>query len=233
MCFREDAMKLDGVFLDLYGTLTTGDRQAVETTCGQVVHDTGVALSAGELSITWGERFLQAIESCNGDGFLTLFDLEAKTLAETLAPYQVRVDPVIYATMLREYWRDPPLHPEVPRFLADFPLPICIVSNADQADAEQALARRGIQVADLVTSEDVRSYKPDPRIFRAALGRTGWRRDRVIHVGDSLHSDVGGALAADIRSVWVNRSHRIHDIGTHRPDFEIEDLSALAELVSQ
>ncbi len=226
-------MKLDGVFLDLYGTLTTGDRQAVETTCAQIVRDTGLALSAEELSVIWGERFLQAIESCNGDGFLNLFDLEAQTLAATLAPFDVPVEPVIYATMLREYWRDPPLQSEVPRFLAEFPLPICIVSNADQDDAEQALARRGVQVADLITSEEVRSYKPDPRIFHAALERTGWRRDRVIHVGDSLHSDIGGALAAGIRNVWVNRSHRIHDIGIHRPDFEIEDLSTLADIVSR
>jgi FMN phosphatase YigB (HAD superfamily) len=55
----------------------------------------------------------------------------------------------------------------------------------------------------------------------------------VIHVGDSLHSDVGGALAAGIRSGWVNRSHRIHDIGTHEPDYEFEDLTGLAALVGR
>jgi len=50
-------------------------------------------------------------------------------------------------------------------------------------------------------------------------------------IGGSLHSDVGGAIAAGIRSRWVNRTHRIHDIGNHQPDHEFADLLGLAALV--
>ena len=88
-----------------------------------------------------------------------------------------------------------------------------------------------IEVHTLITSEQARVYKPVPKIFDVALQRTGWRRDRVIHVGDSLHSDIGGARAAGIRSGWVNRTHRIHDIGTDEPDYEFADLNDLAALV--
>lgn len=224
-------MELDGVFMDLYGTLTAGDRSAVEATCDAVVRETGVGITGSELSIIWGNCFLTAIESCNGDGFLTLFELEAKTLTETMAGLGAEVDPIPYAEMLKTYWRNPPLHEDVKAFLDGFQLPICIVSNADHSDAEAALAKHGIGVAELITSEQVRIYKPDPGVFEAALARTGWRRDRVMHVGDSLHSDVGGASAAGIRTVWINRAHRIHDIGTHEPDHEIDDLHGLAALV--
>ncbi len=225
-------MELDGVFLDMYGTLTTGDRRAVETTCGRIVRDTGVSLSAEELSVTWGERFFRALEACSGDGFLTLFDVECKTLVETMAELGVaNLDPIPYSRMLMDYWQNPELQPDTLAFLAEFPCPVCIVSNADRADVEAALARHGIVVHDLVTSEETRSYKPDVRIFEVALERTGWRRDRVIHVGDSLHSDVGGAIAAGIRNGWVNRAHRIHDIGTAEPDYEFEDLHGLTALV--
>ena len=226
-------LELDGVFLDLYGTLTTGDRQAVETTCARIVRETGVPLTAQQLSIVWGERFLSALESCNGHVFLNLFELEAKTLIETLAEYDKQVDPLPYVRMLVDYWQNPPLQPEVKEFFAAFRLPVCIVSNADQSDAEHALARNSICVQGLVTSEEVRSYKPHPDIFESALARMGWQRDRVIHVGDSLHSDVGGAAAAGIRSGWLNRAHRIHDIGTHEPDYEFEDLHGLAALVGE
>ncbi len=95
----------------------------------------------------------------------------------------------------------------------------------------EAIERRGLRVAGVVTSEDVRSYKPHPAIFARALELTGWRRDRVIHVGDSLHSDVGGARAAGLRAGWVNRAHRIHDVGTQQPDYEFEDLMGLKELL--
>ena len=224
-------MELDGVFLDLYGTLTTGDRQAVETTCAAVVARTGVALTPQELSIIWGERFLTALESCNGHVFMNLLELEAKTLIETMAQYHLPVEPLPFVNMLADYWRNPPLQPDVQDFFARLRLPVCIVSNADQADAEEALARHELHVSGLVTSEAVRSYKPHPEIFEAALARMGWRRERVIHVGDSLHSDVGGAAAAGLRSGWLNRAHRIHDIGTSTPDYEFEDLGGLLAMV--
>jgi 2-haloacid dehalogenase/putative hydrolase of the HAD superfamily len=224
-------LELDGIFLDLYGTLTAGDRQAVEETCGVIVADTGIALSAHELSIAWGERFFRALDSCNGDSFITLYEVEVRTLRETMAGLGVGIDPRPYVDRLMRYWRNPPIQPEVNEFLAGIRLPICLVSNADRADAESALGRHGIELHDLVTSEDARSYKPDRAIFELALRRTGWQRDRVIHVGDSLHSDVGGAMLAGLRTGWVNRTHRIHDIGTHEPDHEFPDLTGLVRLL--
>jgi len=225
-------MRLDGVFLDMYGTLTTGDRAAVEAVCSRVIADTGVAVSPGELAITWGERFFAAMEETNGHAFETLLQLEARTLHQTMAELGRTIDPWAYVSDLTRYWRDPPLQPEVPEFLRLFRLPICIVSNADRADVEIALARHRITVAGLVTSEDVRAYKPDPRVFQAALEVTGWRPQRVLHVGDSLHSDVGGARRSGLRVGWVNRAQRIHDIGTGRPDYEFADLMDLYRLLA-
>ncbi len=224
-------MKLDGIFLDMYGTLTTGDRAAVEATCQEVIRDTGVPCSARELGIAWGERYFTALDFANGDEFRTLYRLESDTLRETLAALGVGIEPARYVDLLTAYWRSPPLQPEAARFLAEFRTPICIVSNADRADLQAALVHHGVHVAGVVTSEDARSYKPDPRIFEMALTVTGWRRTHVLHVGDSLHSDVGGAAAVGLRTGWVNRAHRIHDIGNHEPDYEFEDLLGLRALV--
>lgn len=224
-------MQLDGLFLDMYGTLTTGDRHAVETVCARIIRDTGVPLSARELAITWGERFFAALDVSNDAAFLTLLELEARTLRETMAALHREVDPAPYVRQLTEYWQNPPLQPEAREFLSGFPLPVCIVSNADRADIETALARHDLRVAQVVTSEEVRSYKPAPKIFETALRQTGWRRAHVMHVGDSLHSDVGGARAVGLRTGWVNRAHRIHDIGNHRPDHEFGDLLELTALV--
>lgn len=224
-------MQLDGVFMDLYGTLTAGDRQAVENTCAKIIRDTALSLTARQLSVIWGERFFHALDFHNGSDFLTLAQMEAKTLLDTMSELGVTVDPQPYVRQLMDYWRDPPLQPEVPEFLARFRYPICVVSNADQMDAEIALDRHGVKTAHVITSELSRSYKPDRKIFEDALSRTGWRRDRVIHVGDSLHSDVGGALVAGLRSAWLNRAHRIHDIGSHTPDHEFADLLEFAAFV--
>ncbi len=224
-------MELDGLFLDFYGTIATGDRQAVEAVCAHVIGDTGLDMSAHELAIVWGDRFFAAADACVHDGFRTLHEIELDTLQATLAKLGHTIDPVPYSQEFQEYLRKPPVFAEVGEFFARFPLPICIVSNADRAELDAAIRNSGIAVAEVVTSEDARAYKPDPRIFEYALEQTGWHRERVLHVGDSLHADVGGALAAGVGSGWVNREHRIHDIGEHEPEYEFADLLEVAALV--
>jgi FMN phosphatase YigB (HAD superfamily) len=60
----------------------------------------------------------------------------------------------------------------------------------------------------LVASAGVRSEKPHPAIFRAALERAGTRPEETIHVGDSLTADVGGARASGIVPVLLDRRGR-------------------------
>lgn len=224
-------MRFDGVFMDMYGTITTGDRAAVEGVCAALVRDAGLACTPGELAITWGNQFFHRMETASHDGFRTLLDLETGTLVETLAALNVTLDPTDYIARLSAYWCAPPLQPEVGEVLGDFPVPICVVSNADRADVDAVLKLHALPVAHVVTSEDVRAYKPDPHIFEVALAQTGWQRDRVLHVGDSLHSDVGGAQAVGIQTAWINRVHRIHDIGNHTPDYEFDSLTGVCDLL--
>jgi REG-2-like HAD superfamily hydrolase len=60
----------------------------------------------------------------------------------------------------------------------------------------------------LIVSATVRSEKPDPAIFHAALARAGVRPEEALHVGDSLHADVGGARACGIPVVLLDRRGR-------------------------
>ncbi len=45
--------------------------------------------------------------------------------------------------------------------------------------------------------------KPEPAIYAMALGMLGVPGARVLAVGDSLHTDIAGAAAAGLASVWV------------------------------
>jgi 2-haloacid dehalogenase len=230
------APHLDGVFVDFYGTLADGDRVAVEGVCGELIELLGLPTTPGELAFAWAERFFAAIERCNHQAFRTLAECECDTLVETLAVYGKSVDPRPFVQKLTEYWSYPPLHTDARGFLsalAAHRLPVCLVSNADRADIDSAIARHGLGplVAEVVTSEDARSYKPLPAIFELALRQTGWSRQRVLHIGDSLHSDVGGALAAGLPAVWLNRPGRISDVGQHRPHHSAEGLTELIPIL--
>ncbi len=224
-----------GIFIDFYGTLVGGDRQAVESICRRVIADhggeaTGAGITAEAFAIRWGQAYFEALEHVNGTGFRTLHEIERDTLVETCRPLFGPIDPAPYIEAFDRYLAAPPLFEEVPEVLESLRLPVCIVSNADDRELLAAMEHNRLRVAAVVTSEAARSYKPDPRIFHRALELTGWDPAAVLHVGDSLHSDVGGAHAAGLQAAWINRAHRIHDIGTETPEFEWPDLRPLAGL---
>jgi 2-haloacid dehalogenase/putative hydrolase of the HAD superfamily len=223
--------RFDVLFIDFYGTLADGDRHAVETTCARVVEDYNLPTTAREFAVTWGRVFFAEIERANHDDFLNLYECEAKSLIDTLAPEGIEVDPHPYCKMLKHYWATAPLQPESLDALAGIDIPICCVSNADNDDIVSAIELRGLQLEHVVTSEDTRCYKPDPHIFEVALERMGVSPDRVLHVGDSLHSDVGGAAKLGITTVWVCREDRIFDAGDATPNHKIGSLMELHSIL--
>jgi 2-haloacid dehalogenase/putative hydrolase of the HAD superfamily len=157
---------------------------------------------------------------------------------QTLEPLGKSIDPWPYVSRLTAYWGRPPLHEDARPFLeavAGLGLSVCLVSNADRADVDAALAHHDLTdlVGEVVTSEDARVYKPLPGIFELALRQTGWNRQHVVHIGDSLHSDVGGALAAAIPAVWLNRPGRISDVGNHSPHHEVCRLTDLLPAIAE
>ena len=72
--------------------------------------------------------------------------------------------------------------------------------------------------------------KPDPRLFEVALEEAGCSPQQLVHVGDSLETDVQGAHNAGARSVWLNRNgdSTAPDV---EPDAEIASLRELTEIL--
>lgn len=54
----------------------------------------------------------------------------------------------------------------------------------------------------ILISEEVGAMKPDRRIFELAAARAACPAHRILYVGDSLHSDVEGALGAGWQAAW-------------------------------
>jgi HAD superfamily hydrolase (TIGR01509 family) len=90
-------------------------------------------------------------------------------------------------------------------------LTIGLVTNNTREEQEEKLEVIGLRRAIdfMLTSQEVRIHKPDPRIFQCALERGDTTPARSVMVGDSWDSDVVGASAAGIRAVWLNRKNRI------------------------
>ena len=92
--------------------------------------------------------------------------------------------------------------------------------------------RCGLQdrFAFVVFSQDVGVEKPDRRIFQVAAELAGCPLNRLLHVGDSLESDVAGANAAGASSVWLNRDASPKPAGI-APDYEVARLTELPRIL--
>jgi putative hydrolase of the HAD superfamily len=84
-------------------------------------------------------------------------------------------------------------------------LGICYATDTQATDGHAPPADGCVEVAVVIDSEVVGVAKPDPEIFRFALDALGVpASEDVLHVGDSLRYDVGGALAAGLRPVHLD-----------------------------
>lgn len=85
---------------------------------------------------------------------------------------------------------------------------IGVISNgrgARQRDKLRILGiDRWVNPNAIFISDELGMAKPDPGIFRFACSGVGARPERSIYVGDSLASDVPGALDAGMRVVWFH-----------------------------
>jgi putative hydrolase of the HAD superfamily len=69
--------------------------------------------------------------------------------------------------------------------------------------------------------------KPDPEPFAVALAELEVDADRVMHVGNSLSSDVAGAHAAGLRSAWVPAGEEWSEDPEPEPHCAVESLFEL------
>jgi 2-haloacid dehalogenase/putative hydrolase of the HAD superfamily len=212
------------ILLDFYGTVVEEDDAVVSAICEEIAGAAAGDPSPSEISSYWGRRFHELCDMSNGLEFQLEKAVERQSLADVLRHFGVDFDAEPLCDRLFEHWRRPPIFPEAKAVLADIPVPVCLVSNVDNAEIEAALDHNGLSFDPIVTSEDCRAYKPHPAPFMRALEVLSLAAQDVLHVGDGLSSDVQGAQALGIPVAWVNRTGRSLREGMEEPDFTVADL---------
>ncbi|KAK8081088.1 hypothetical protein PG997_008906 [Apiospora hydei] len=109
----------------------------------------------------------------------------------------------VYKPAYREARRATPGSIETLTKLRDHGYSLAILTNGQIEDQTEKAEFIGVRhlVHHFVTSEEVGYAKPDPRIFHHVLDRLGTSADATYMVGDSLSSDIEGALDAGMRAV--------------------------------
>lgn len=195
---------IKAIFVDFYGTVVFEDGEIVKQ-ISQIIYETGNAENASQIDGFWWMRFKELFKNSHGENFRTQRDLELQSLKDTIEHFDSTADAVSLSDSMFEYWMQPGIFEETKEFFEKSPVPIYIVSNIDRADILAAITFHGLTPAGVFTSEDAKSYKPRKELFELALQNTGLSADEVIHIGDSLSSDVQGAASVGIKGIWVNR----------------------------
>jgi putative hydrolase of the HAD superfamily len=104
-------------------------------------------------------------------------------------------------------------------------LRLAVVSNWD-CDLPRLLGELGVadRFGAICVSAVVGAAKPDPAIFRYALGRLGVGPAAALHCGDLPEADCAGARRAGVRAVLVDRRGTLPESGCPR----LRDLIGLA-----
>lgn len=219
----------NAIFLDFYGTLFYEDDEIIAKIIQEISLKSPDSPTNSEIAVYWWNSFRNLFENSCGKSFSTQRKLEQVSIEDTIAHFRCEKTQDSLSEMLFAYWQKPPIFDDTMTFLNQVSVPVCIVSNIDRIDIECAIKYYNIDIKNIVTSEDARSYKPRPEIFRKALEEMQIVPEQVLHVGDSLTSDVAGAQNIGIKACWLNRKRR-HNKSEIKPDYECTSLLEILNL---
>jgi putative hydrolase of the HAD superfamily len=193
------ASQIRAVFFDLDGTLYDRDR-LVEELFGEQFD-----VFVNELRGLPREQFLHDVRAMDDHGY----GVKESGYSELVRRWEV--DSALAGRLINHFWDAYDNHCRLPtdvrRTLGELRargLKLAVVTNGSSKRQRRKLEVLGLGAAfdAILVSDEEGVGKPDPEIFRRALGRCGAAAHEVIFVGDHPVVDVQGAYRAGLVAVW-------------------------------
>lgn len=210
---------------DVYGTLidTHGLISSVESIAGD---------KAGAFSQTWWEKQL---EYSFRRGLMKEYDTFARCTRDasgyTCRAYKVKPEEAQVKKLLQGY-RTLPAFGDAKQALEGLKKAghrLYAFSNGTEAAVETLLVSAGIRnfFKGVVSVDDIRSFKPDPKVYAHFLSSTNTHaRDAWLISGTPF--DVIGAVSAGMHAAWIRRSKdQVFDPWGIKPDAILSGLDEL------
>lgn len=224
-------MTFKAVFLDFYGTLVHEDNDIIPIICDRIKANTNIDCNTREIGSYWWKEFSNIFRNSFGNTFQLQREIGIKSLSKTIDKFESNCKAEELIQIQFEHWIKPKIYSDTFSFLKALEgIPVYILSNIDTTDILKAIEFHELKITDILTSEDVKSYKPRPELFNEALKRSKLNANEVIHIGDSILSDVGGAQNLGINVVWLNRLNKSVPEGI-KPDFICKDLNEVRTIL--
>lgn len=235
------------VAFDMFGTLVRNDISDWHRTVCSIAIEQSLPVPPDSLWEEWHSREVNFRKTRtnmsdpeSSPRFRSYWEAWRDTFVETFDSLKVDADADLAATRCIEALICQPAFPDATGAL-EATSKICstaVLSNADDLYLNGTIECNDWLFDVVLSSETLRAYKPDPRIFAGLLAKTGIPPQCVLYVGDSAYDDAHGAKLAGMHTVLVERDQntpgRTPPPGTLSlldPDFVIGDLSELPAIV--
>jgi len=218
-----------GICFDMYGTLC--DTSSVRTRLGE---ELGVAdRLVAAVDETWRRKQLQySYQSAQMDDYEPFWSITEHALDYALAQFDLDPDPETRERILEAYDHLEPFPgaaETLDRLSADGH-EVVILSNGNPEMLERLAENAGLRVHldGIVSAHAVRTFKPDPAVYKHAAETLDRLLDDCRLVSSNAW-DVAGAGNAGMATTWVNRTRDPPECIGARPDVEITSLPAVAD----
>ncbi|MBI5244352.1 MAG: haloacid dehalogenase type II [Elusimicrobia bacterium] len=218
----------DLITFDCYGTLidwSAGIRSAIEKTGAAC----GLRLDPAKLA----DRYIQVEMAVEQGGFKKYREVQALAMKLLFEEQGERLNSKQASILSRSLprWKPFPETARVLKALRRSGYRLAVLSNVDDLLLKRSISRIGVRFDRLVTSEQVRSYKPRTRHWERILAATRVPKGRVLHVAASLMHDIIPAKTLGLACAWINRNGSKPFAGA-RPNHVFADLSPLIPLLT-
>ncbi len=235
--------KIAAVIFDYYETLAEITVPIRERLFDELARRVGVDLPPGEGFRHWREQPVRDLQLRLAgrrpplDGpiapFRTFREVWLERSRQLFRQWGVDVPPEVGADACADAHARAALYPDVAPALERLRerYRLAVLSDADDGFIESRMRRNGLSFDAVVTSEELRAYKPHISLFREVCARLGVQPSEAAFVGDSAWADIAGARHAGMQAVWINR----HDVSWPE-EFEpprevVRSLEELTELL--
>ena len=215
--------ELKAVVFDAYGTLFNVN--AVSAECDRCFAAMGTRLSqlwrSKQLEYTWLRSLMERYEDFGA--------VTEAALVHACRALGLELDGESRRALLQAYLRLTPYADAAPALRTLAPLPRVILSNGTPFMLHEVVRNAGFDalVDQILSVDDVKVYKPSPRVYAMACERLAATPRQIAFVS-SNRWDVAGAASFGLRTFWVNRSGQAEDGLPGDPAAVFGDLAALA-----
>lgn len=112
--------------------------------------------------------------------------------------------------------------------LATVGTPMAILSNVTRSSLAISVRKLSASFDQLVTAEDVNSYKPDYDHWRELYRSRGIEPSQQLHIAGSIAHDIRPATELGATTVWVRRAHEPIPADV-QPDLVVQSLAELGD----